>query len=190
MQLKNGYSIRFQAGIHLNEEGAEYRVKGLAFSSYEDYSDYAGIIWKAGIPAYLEETDLNYENLKSVRLLKQDDLMLFFADMKEGDNSFEIYSDIPNQYVKIDSVESIGHHIEIWISNKGEEAALSSISANIGQNRQLGCFWWNGTIHRSVDKFNGCMYDRHTGDFCISACYPASFTLRNGLNRLTLELLS
>lgn len=188
VQLQNNYSIKIYAGIQLSDVGAEYRIEGLDFSSYTDYNDYAGIIWTANIPEYVNKDNAKTVGLKDFRLLKNDDIILFFADMKEGDNHFSFSSAEPSKYIRITEQGEVGSHYEIWIQNSGAPVKLSKLMTNIGAGRQIGAFWWNGEMHHGIDKFDHGIYDQHTGEFCIGACYPAGFSLRTGYNRLTLEL--
>ncbi len=190
VQLQNNFSIRLYNGVQLSNEGAEYRIDGLDFSAYTDYPDYAGVIWSANIPEYVNENNIIAEGLREYRLLKGPDVLIFFADMKEGDNHFKFSSKEPDKYISIVSQGEVGSHYEIWIKNDGPEVELTQIRTNIGEDRQIGCFWWNSEMHRSVDKFDQCIYNQHTGEFCLRVCYPASLKLKTGYNRLTLELFN
>lgn len=188
VQLQNFYSVKIHAGIHLNDKEAVYKIDGLDFSSYEDHPDYGGVIWTANIPEYVNEENIEVKGLKDYRLLKKHNALLFFADMKEGDNHFNFESREADKYIKIERQEVVGRRYEIWIKNEGCDVALCKLNVNIGPGRKLGCCWWNGKMYRDLEVYDACVYNQFTGELSIAACYPASYKLRQGYNRLSIEL--
>ena len=187
--LKTKHSIVLKTGIHIQDGRAYYAASGLQFTAYEDVPEYAGAIWSLNLPEEVMESDLQMTGMKRVKLLKEKNAALFFADLKEGENELALWSDIPERYVRIARKEKIGRRYEIWIENTGKEMRFTSLEETIATDLRIGGFWWDGVYYHSIYAFDSAFYDYKSGMFRFGACYPRTFRLNRGYTRLSLELL-
>ena len=188
--LKIKSSQNIMAGISLSQESAVYELAGFDLTAYSDEPDYAGILWKANIPSYIEDKDVEIGGAVSgFRTIREKNAAIIFADLKKGANRMIFRSDIPDGFLRIKSVEKIGKRYEIWIENDAEEVELHTIQAHLEPGLRIGGFWWNGTYYKSIFALGWGVYNSRTGDFNLTSFYPKTLTVKKGLTRMSIDLL-
>ncbi len=187
--LKTKHGIVLRTGIHIADGRAYYAASGLSFTAYEDVPDYAGAVWSLNLPEEVAEQDLQMQGIKRLKLIREKNAALFFADFQEGENELLLWSDVPAQFVRVARKERVGRRYEIWIENTGNEMRFARLHEVIDRNLRIGGFWWDGIYYHSIYAFDSAWYDYQTGEFSFGACYPRTFHLNRGYTRLSLELL-
>ena len=179
-----------KTGIVLTTEGARYSLDGFDLYSYEDVPDYACVLWEANIPDNVEGHDLHHSpSIRRVRLIREKNLALLFAALKPGLYEVRVWSEVPNELIRIKEVARVGRRFEIWMENDGPPARLHTLEARIDPGLKIGGFWWNGHYYPSLYHFGWSPYEYRTGQITISASYPCAFDLPTGLSRCSIEIL-
>ncbi len=188
--LKIKSSQNIMAGISLTPESALYELAGFDLTAYSDQPDYAGILWQANLPSYIKDTDLQTGGaITGFRTIREKNAAILFADLNKGYNQMVFKSDLPNQHIRMKSVERVGRRFEIWIENDAEEVQLHTIKAKLTPGLRIGGFWWNGTYSKTIFRYGWGAYNSRTGDFNMTCFYPMTLTINNGLTRMSVEVL-
>lgn len=188
LQTKRSRQVR--AGIVLDPAGARYAVEDFSLTAFRDEPGYAAVLWEANIPAFVRDEDLQMGGaLTGFKALRDRNALLLFADLPEGDSELQLFSDRPQDYIRIKDVATVGKRVEIWIRNDGDACSLVRLTVPIGKGLKLGGFYWDGVYGKSILSPAPGYYDRNTGELCLGAVYPRAFPLRAGLTRVSVELL-
>lgn len=188
LQIKRGHNMR--AGIVLSPEYASYELTEFDLTAYEADPAYAAILWQANLPSYIRDKDIELAGqITEFRTVREKNLAILFADLKEGLNKMSFRSDLPNKYIRIVSAEKVGQRFEIWIQNDAEPAALHTLTAKLPLGEKIGGFWWDGRYSRTIFRYGWGGYDRETGAFDLRCFYPVTLPIASGLTRCSIELL-
>jgi hypothetical protein len=114
---------------------------------------------------------------------------ILFADLKQGGNPMVFRSDLPGEHIKIVRSERVGRRWEVWIENDAEEARLHSFSAMTEPGLRIGGWWWDGRYSRTIYRYGWGGYDRFTGGISFACFYPVTMKINQGLTRVSFELL-
>ena len=188
--MKVKTSLNPTAGIKIVDDKAWYELCEWIMTSEYDLEDYACVCWQSNIPDYVKQEDIKTTGfIKRFKDIRDKILVIFFGDLKKGNNESTFMSDKPNDYIKIVRKELVGTRYEIWIENKNSEAELFHLECDIMPGLKFGGFWWNGKWHHSLYKLGWNWYDQITGRFMLRSNYPITLKLKPGLNHFDLEVL-
>ena len=135
-----------KTGIVLTTEGARYSLDGFDLYSYEYVTDYACVPWEANIPDNVEGHDLHHSpSIRRVRLIREKNLALLFAALKPGLYEVRVWSEVPNELIRIKEVARVGRRFEIWMENDGPPARLHTLEARIDPGRRSADSGGTGT---------------------------------------------
>ncbi len=187
--LKIKHALNVTGGIVLTPEKTAYELTDFVLTAYQDVPDYAAILWQANIPPYLRDSDIEIGGvLREFKTVRQKNLAILFADLKQGENQFIFRSDIPKKHIRIVSSEKVGRRYEIWFENTADPVSLQTLHTQILTGLKVGGFWWDGRYYKTIYHYGPSHYDRYSGMLYLRAIYPASFMLNAGLTRMSLEL--
>jgi hypothetical protein len=188
LKVKTGLNL--QTGIKLSPEGACYEAAGMQFSAYDGDPNYAAILWKANIPAYIQDSDLETGGaVTGFRTIRDKNAAIVFANLRKGTNDLVFRSDLPSKHVRIKSVARTGQRYEIWLENDGDEVVLHTLNAILEPGLKIGGFWWDGLYSRTIFRYGWGVYDWETGAFELKCFYPVALKVNHGLTRVSVELL-
>ena len=185
--LKSKEMLNPTAGIKVTDSGATYEINDFILSAKDDCKDYATIIWQANMPEYVKDVETG-GFVKGYVSVKEKNALILFGDLKQGVNECIFKASLPKDMVKIVRRELVGSRYEIWIENKGPESEMFWLETQIDPQLSLGAYWWNGEYNHSLFKYGWNDYNQKEGKFMIRVYYPITFKLREGLNRLSIEV--
>jgi hypothetical protein len=188
LDIKRFMNVR--AGIVLSPEGAKYELADFTLTAYEDDPDYAAILWEANLPSYVGDADIATGGaVTGFRTVRDRNVAILFADLKQGGNPMVFRSDLPGEHIKIVRSDRVGRRWEVWIENDAEEARLHSFSAMTEPGLRIGGWWWDGRYSRTIYRYGWGGYDRFSGGISFACFYPVTMKINHGLTRVSFELL-
>ena len=188
--LKTKTGIQIHAGILLSPESARYAVDGFELTAFQDTPDYAAVLWEANIPNFLSDHELEVSGAATgFRTIRDKNVLLFFADLAEGENVLKLESTSLDERIFIRETTIVGRRAEIWIQNDAETCRLASLRASIGSGHRIGGFYWDGVYFKTIEALSPGGYNRDSGEITIGAIYPRYLPIYKGLTRVSIELL-
>lgn len=188
LQVKR--SVNLSTGIVLTPQEAWYEVAGFDLTAYDADPDYAAILWEANLPPYVGDADLELGGaVTGLRSLREHNLAIVTADLKQGFNALSVRSDLPGRHVRLQRTERVGRRFEVWISNDADPARLHTLRATLEPGLRLGGFWWDGHFSHTIYRYGWGHYDRETGGLELRCVYPVALPVNRGLTRVSFELL-
>ena len=183
-------SVNLCTGIVLTPDSARYEVAGFDLTAYAPDPTYAAILWEANIPAYISDADLELGGaVTGFRSLREHNAAIVNASLEQGLNRMSVSSNLPGQHVRLETAERIGRRFELWIRNDADAVELHTLQAVLEPGLRIGGFWWDGLYSHSLYRYGWGTYDRNTGGLEIRCFYPVALPVREGLTRVSIELL-
>lgn len=182
-------------GLHLSANDACYEIGEMGgdcfpLTALQDEPDYHCLIWHFNLPDYVNVEDLECsDNIKSVQLVRERNLAIINANLRQGNNELRLVSHLPAQYIHMEKPRLSGRRYEVYIRNDGPQVAVSFLDLLLEPNLKIGGFWWNGKYYSSIYHFNYSPYVWRTGELRLFLAWPDALPLRPGLNRCSFEVL-